>query len=123
MGAWQIPVSRRFRLPSGSLIQGLTLFTYDRRTIPPLLKGWTEEDRPHAGVIFGDEKTTFPADIGGLVKALGRLVKEPAPGIGPTESSFCDDENARSCAHGALPFRPVALRDSVAKGIHGPVTD
>jgi hypothetical protein len=59
-----------------ALIQGLTLITYDRRTVPPLLKGWAEEDRSHAGVIFVDEKTISPADIGGLVKALGRLVKE-----------------------------------------------
>jgi hypothetical protein len=59
-----------------AFIQGLTLVTCDRRTIPPLLKGWAEEDRSHAGVIFVDEKTISPADIGGLIKALGRLVKE-----------------------------------------------
>src|SRR5258706_13028828 len=46
-------------------IQGLTLVTYDRRTIPPLLKTWAEEDRTHSGVIFVDEKTISPADIGG----------------------------------------------------------
>lgn len=57
-------------------VQGLTLITYDRRTIPPLLKRWAEEAHPHAGVIFVDEKTISPADIGGLVKALGALVKE-----------------------------------------------
>jgi len=57
-------------------IQGLTLVTYDRRTIPPLLKRWAEEAHSHAGVIFVDEKTISPADIGGLVKALGMLVKE-----------------------------------------------
>ncbi|HWF66613.1 MAG TPA: DUF5615 family PIN-like protein [Acidobacteriaceae bacterium] len=56
--------------------QGLTFVTYDRRTIPPLLKRWAEEARPHAGVIFVDEKTISPADIGGLVKALSGLVKE-----------------------------------------------
>jgi hypothetical protein len=58
-----------------ALVQGLTLVTYDRRTIPPLLKRWTEEAHSHAGVIFVDEKTIAPADIGGLVKALGMLVK------------------------------------------------
>jgi hypothetical protein len=57
-------------------VQGLTLVTYDRRTIPPLLKRWAEEGHSHAGVIFVDEKTISPADIGGLVKALGVLVKE-----------------------------------------------
>ena len=56
--------------------QGLTLVTYDRRTIPPLLKTWAEEGRRHAGVIFVDEKTIPPADIGGLVRALMSLYKE-----------------------------------------------
>jgi hypothetical protein len=56
--------------------QRLTLVTYDRRTIPPLLKTWAEEERTHGGVIFVDEKTTSPADIGGLVWALTRLARE-----------------------------------------------
>jgi hypothetical protein len=56
--------------------QGLTLVTYDRRTIPPLLKTWAEEGRTHGGVVFVDEKTISPADIGGLVWALTRLAKE-----------------------------------------------
>ncbi len=56
--------------------QGLTLVTYDRRTIPPLLKIWAEEGRRHEGVIFVDEKTISPADIGGLVRALTQLCKE-----------------------------------------------
>jgi hypothetical protein len=56
--------------------QGLTLVTYDRRTIPPLLKIWAEEGRRHGGVVFVDEKTISPADIGGLVRALFQLFKE-----------------------------------------------
>jgi len=56
--------------------QGLTLVTYDRRTIPPILKMWAEAGRSHAGVIFVDEKTISPANIGGLVRALATLVKE-----------------------------------------------
>ena len=55
--------------------QGLTLVTYDRRTIPPLLKTWTEEERTHGGVVFVDEKTIPPVDIGGLVRALTQLSK------------------------------------------------
>jgi hypothetical protein len=39
-----------------AFVQCLTLVTYDRRTIPPLLKTWTEEAHSHAGVIFVDEK-------------------------------------------------------------------
>ena len=54
----------------------LTLVTYDRRTIPPLLKTWAEEGRKHGGVIFVDEKTISPADIGGLVRVLIQLLKE-----------------------------------------------
>ena len=54
----------------------LTLVTYDRRTIPPLLKTWAEEGRKHGGVIFVDEKTISPADIGGLVRALLQLFRE-----------------------------------------------
>jgi len=57
-------------------VQGLTLVTYDRRTIPPLLKSWAEEGVRHGGVIFVDEKTISPADIGGLVRVLGELVEE-----------------------------------------------
>ena len=56
--------------------QRLTLVTYDRRTIPPLLKAWAEEGRHHAGVIFVDDKTIAPSNIGGLILALASLVKE-----------------------------------------------
>ncbi len=56
--------------------QGLTLVTYDRRTIPPLLKAWAEREQHHGGVIFVDEKTISPADVGALVRALAGLVRE-----------------------------------------------
>ena len=56
--------------------QGLTLVTYDRRTIPPLLKVWAEEERKHGGVIFVDEKTISPSDTGGLIRALVNLSKK-----------------------------------------------
>ena len=56
--------------------QGLTLVTYDCRTIPPLLKTWGESGRDHGGVIFVDEKSISPADIGGLVRALNMLIRE-----------------------------------------------
>ena len=63
-------------MSAGAAEQGLTLVTYDRRTIPPLLKIWAEEGRRHGGVVFVDEKTISPADIGGLVRALLQLFKE-----------------------------------------------
>lgn len=56
-------------------VQGLTLVTYDRRTIPPLLKAWAEEGKKHGGVIFVDEKTISPAHTGGLVRAIGELAR------------------------------------------------
>jgi hypothetical protein len=61
---------------SEAAVQELTLVTYDRRTIPPLLKRWAEEGRHHAGVVFVDEKTISPSDIGGLVRALTGLAKD-----------------------------------------------
>jgi hypothetical protein len=54
--------------------QGLTLVTYDRRTMPPLLKDWAESGLEHRGVVFVDEKTISPANIGGLVRALRELL-------------------------------------------------
>lgn len=59
-------------------VQGLTLVTYDRRTIPPLLKIWAEEGQKHGGVIFVDERTISPADTGGLVRALSELARTAA---------------------------------------------
>ena len=57
-------------------VQKLTFVTYDRRTVPPLLKLWAEAEQSHGGVIFVDEKTISPADVGGLVKALAALGRE-----------------------------------------------
>jgi hypothetical protein len=56
--------------------QELTLVTYDRRTIPLLLKAWAAAGRDQGGVIFIDERTISPADIGGQVRALSNLVRE-----------------------------------------------
>jgi hypothetical protein len=55
-----------------------TLVTYDRRTIPPLLKTWAEAGQHHGGVVFVDEKTIPPSDIGGLVRGLAALAREAA---------------------------------------------
>ncbi len=57
---------------------GLTLVTYDRRTIPPLLKTWGEAGRDHSGIIFIDDKTISLADIGGQVRSLSHLAKATA---------------------------------------------
>jgi hypothetical protein len=58
--------------------RGFTLVTYDRRTIPPLLKARAEQGRKHGGVIFVDEKTISPSDTGGLIRALGELARVTA---------------------------------------------
>ena len=55
-----------------------TLVTYDRRTIPPLLRIWAEAEQHHGGVIFVDERTIPPSDIGGLVRALAVLARQSA---------------------------------------------
>src|ERR1700759_4488078 len=55
--------------------EGLTFVTYDRKTIPPLLKVWAEESRNHGGIIFVDDRTISPANVGGLVRALYSLWK------------------------------------------------
>jgi hypothetical protein len=52
-----------------------TFVSYDRRTIPPLLKAWAEEGVSHGGIIFVDEKTIAPSDIGSLVRCLAELVR------------------------------------------------
>ena len=52
---------------------GLVLVTYDQRTIPPLLKQWAEAGRSHGGVIFVDERTVTPSDVGGLIRGLAAL--------------------------------------------------
>jgi hypothetical protein len=61
-----------------AMTQGLTLVTYDRKTIPPLLKTWAEAGRDHGGIIFVDEKTIPSSDIGGLIRALQKIFKETA---------------------------------------------
>ena len=67
-----LPDSELLRLAA---TQGLTLVTYDQRTITPLLKEWAESSVSHAGVIFVDERTIAPNDFGGLISALSSLWK------------------------------------------------
>lgn len=51
----------------------LTLVTYDRRTIVPLLSRLAAAATPHGGVVFVDERSIAPNDIGGLSRALAAL--------------------------------------------------
>jgi len=50
-----------------------TFVTYDLRTIPPLLRMWSESGTAHGGVVFVDAQTLAPNDIGGLLRALVSL--------------------------------------------------
>ena len=51
----------------------MTLVTYDRRTIPLLLRNWALRNRTHAGVIFVDGKTMRTNDVGSQVRSLAAL--------------------------------------------------
>jgi hypothetical protein len=52
---------------------GLTVLSYDLRSIPPLLKMWAAHGIDHLGIIFVDGKTIPSHDFGGLVRAIGQL--------------------------------------------------
>jgi hypothetical protein len=72
---------RFLALPDESVLeeagrQHFTLVTYDRKTIPPVLKRWGEEGRNHGGVVFVDPEAIPPSDFGGLIRGLKRLWDE-----------------------------------------------
>jgi hypothetical protein len=50
--------------------EGLTLVTYDQKTIPPLLVELYSEGESHAGIIFVDDQTIPSNDFGTLTRAL-----------------------------------------------------
>ncbi len=52
---------------------GLTLITYDLRTIPSLLMEWMAQGISHNGVIYVDERTIPSNDFGSLVRAIERF--------------------------------------------------
>jgi hypothetical protein len=61
---------------AGAAEESLTLVTYDRRTIPLLLRAWADTGRDHAGVVFVDDKTIQPSQPGALVRALAQLYRQ-----------------------------------------------
>ena len=61
------------RLLTTARERGLTLFTYDQRTIAPLLRSWADQGISHAGVVFASRSVFRSNDIGGLVRALSHL--------------------------------------------------
>jgi hypothetical protein len=56
--------------------RGLTLVSFDVRTIPPLLRRWAERGVDHSGVVLVDQKTIRQNDIGGLATALCALWRQ-----------------------------------------------
>jgi len=58
--------------------EGRSFVSYDQRTIPGLLRRWAAEERPWAGVIFGDTDTVPANDPGAVARALAALVEETA---------------------------------------------
>jgi len=55
---------------------GLTMVTFDVRTIPPLLKSWAEVGKDQAGVVFVDQRTYSQNEIGGIARALRELTRQ-----------------------------------------------
>jgi len=51
------------------------LVTYDQRTISGLLRRWAADERPHAGVIFGDNDSVPANDPGGVAAALSDFIQ------------------------------------------------
>lgn len=49
---------------------GLTLVTYDQRTILPLASAWYAAGRTHEGIVFVSESTIRSRDFGRLVRAI-----------------------------------------------------
>ena len=51
-------------------VENITLVTYDRQTIPPVLREWGISGIAHGGVLFVDNRTIATNDFGRLVRAL-----------------------------------------------------
>ena len=58
---------------SAAYEQRLTLVTYDRRTIQPLLTLLGDRQETHGGVILVDNRSIAQSNIGGLVNTLIQL--------------------------------------------------
>lgn len=53
--------------------EGLTLVTFDQKTIKPMAMDWAKDQKTHAGIVFIDEKTIALGNIGGMVRALAEV--------------------------------------------------
>ena len=79
----EIPIQSLYEWHKGALVgasdtiilraaagDGLTLVTYDRQTIPPVLTEWGIAEFLHGGVLFIDNRTIATNDFGRLVRTL-----------------------------------------------------
>lgn len=48
----------------------LTLVTYDKKTIPPILSEWGQANIHHAGVVFVDYRSIPPNNLGKIIEAV-----------------------------------------------------
>ena len=53
--------------------EGITLVTYDQKTILPLLVQWGQAGTDHAGVIFIDHRSIASSNFGALIRSLTAL--------------------------------------------------
>jgi hypothetical protein len=58
------------RILQAAMEDGLTLVTYDLKTIPPILAEWGISGISHGGVVFVNHFTIASNDFGRLVRAL-----------------------------------------------------
>jgi hypothetical protein len=56
--------------------EGRVWLTYDQQTVPELLRQWAAEDRPHAGVVFGNRNTVPPNEARAVAAAFTKLLAE-----------------------------------------------
>jgi len=62
-----------FEILEAAYVQGLTLVTYDLRTIATLIKSMGDAGTHHGGVVFKDRRTIAQQDIGTQVRSLAAL--------------------------------------------------
>jgi len=55
---------------TAAMEEGLSLVTYDQRTVSPLITQWAQAGHDHAGIIFIDDRSIAQGDVGGKVRAL-----------------------------------------------------
>jgi predicted nuclease of predicted toxin-antitoxin system len=53
--------------------EGLTLVTYDQKTILPVLVQWGQRGANHSGVVFIDDRSIASNNFGALVRSLTLL--------------------------------------------------